>query len=468
MNLNRIIYKFSIIASFALLFTACGDSYLATPPQDSLTLEEFMGTPEKAQQLLNSSYHALRNGSFMGGQMQFMSELMADNINGALITNGDWLAHYTRTTDIFLGTTSGMMHNGGKAAARANQLIQNIDIVQGLSSDDRARMIAEGKFIRAIVHFETVRFFGQPYGYTANNTHPGISIRTTYGNDTFPRASVNEVYQQVIADFTDAVNDLPATNNGYATSWSAKAYLAKVYFQMNDFTNAYAMADDVIQNSNATFADTATRFLPGGSSENVFALLSTDFQNDHSGGYFSGTYRPDQSTGFPSAPASRDLWNTINLEPSDKRIAFFTMNNEGADNEFILVNKFPALEEFDVPLAHITELKLIRAESAAELNQNLAQAIQDLNDIRSRAGLTNVSASASANEIISKSRSERRIELFGEGNRLHELKRIAVNGQQDLKIRGADWDCAGMVCQLPSNELQGNPSLAPNPSGGCN
>ncbi len=468
MNLKKTIYQFSIIASIALLFSACGDSYLATPPDDSFTLEEFMGTPAKAQQLLNSSYDILRTGSFMGGQMQFMSELMADNINGALITNGDWLAHYTRTTDIFLGTTSSMMHNGGKAAARANQLIENIDIVQGLSADDRKRMIAEGKFIRGIVHFETVRFFGQPYGFTPNNTHPGISIRTTYGNDTFPRASVNEVYQQVIADFTDAMNDLPASNNGYATQWSAKAYLAKVYFQMNDFANAYAMADDVIMNSGATFADTVARFLPGGSPESVFDLLSTNYQNDNSGRYFSDTYRPDNSTGFPAAPASRDMWNTLNLEPGDKRLAFFTMNNEGENNEFILVSKFPALEEFHVPLAHITEMKLIRAESAAELNQNLSQAIDDLNDIRSRAGLTNVSATASASEIITKARSERRLELFGEGNRLHELKRIAVNGQADLKIRGSDWDCAGMVCQLPSNELQGNPSLTPNPAGGCN
>lgn len=468
MNLKKIIYQFSFLAAVAMLFTACDDSYLATPPQDSFTLEEFMGTPDKAQELLNSSYNALRNGNFMGGQMQFMSELMADNINGDLIVNGDWLAHYTRTTDIFLGTTRGMMHDGGKAAARANQLIQNIDIVQGLSSDERARMIAEGKFIRAIVHFETVRFFGQPYGYTADNSHPGISIRTTYGSDTFPRASVNEVYQQVIADFTDAMNDLPATNNGYATSWSAKAYLAKVYFQMNDFTNAYAMANDVIENSGATFSDTTARFLPGGTSESLFSLISTDFQNDHSGGYFSVNYRPAPSTGFPAAPASKDFWNTINFEPSDKRIEFYSMNNPGADNEFILVSKFPGEEAFNVPLAHITEMKLIRAESAAELNQNLAQAIDDLSDIRSRAGLTNVSATASAAEIIQKARSERRIELFGEGNRLHELKRIAVNGQPDLQIRDADWDCNGMVCQLPSNELQGNPNLTPNPSGGCN
>lgn len=468
MNLKKLIYQCSILALVALLFTACDDSYLETPPQDSFTLEEFMGTPDKAQELLNSAYNALRSGGFMGGQMQFMSELMADNINGALITNGDWLAHYTRTTDIFLGTTRGMMHDGGKAAARANQLIQNIDIVQGLSSDDRARMIAEGKFIRSVVHFETVRFFGQPYGYTTNNTHPGISIRTTYGADTFPRASVNEVYQQVIADLTDAMNDLPTTNNGYATSFAAKAYLAKVYFQMNDFANAYTMADDVIQNSGATFSDTTARFLPGGSPEAVFDLISTDFQNDHSGGYLSGIYRADLSTGFPSAPASKDFWNVLNLEPSDKRKEMFTINNEGADNEFILVTKFPALEEFNVPLAHITEMKLIRAESAAEQNSNLTQAIEDLNDIRSRAGLTNVSSTASANEIIQKARAERRIELFGEGHRLHELKRIAVNGQPDLQIRGANWDCAGMVCQLPSNELQGNPNLTPNPAGGCN
>ncbi len=466
--MKQLLYKYFIISAIALFFTACGDSYLAIPPEDNLTLEEFMGTPEKAQQLLNSSYNALRSGNFMGGQMQFMSDLMSDNINGDLITNGDWLAHYTRTTDIFLGTTRTMIHDGGKVAARVNQLIENIDIVQGLSETDRSRMIAEGKFLRALAHFEMVRFFGQPYGYTTNNTHPGISIRTTYGNDTVPRSTVHQVYQQVIQDFTEAMNDLPVSNNGYATSWAAKGYLAKVYFQMNDFTNAYAMANDVIENGGFMLADSIDRFKTGGTTENVFALLSTDFYNDNSGGYFYNIYRPDPSTGFPQAIASKDVWNASLLNPGDYRNKWFAINNEGEDNEFVTVAKFPVVEvEFNVPLVHLTGLKLIRAESAAEESQNLDQARQDISDIRQRANLSALSASANEASIIAAARFERRLELFGEGNRLHEMKRIAVRNQPDLRIRGAIWDCPGLVCQLPSNELQGNPSLTPNPAGGC-
>ena len=112
-------------------------------------------------------------------------------------------------------------------------------------------------------------------------------------------------------------------------------------------------------------------------------------------------------------------------------------------------------------------MKLIRAEAAAELG-NTTTAFQDINDIRTRAGLGEVPAGTTTSDLITIIRNERRLELVGEGNRLHELKRQAVRNRPDLKIRGiAPWDCNGMVCQIPDNELRGNPDMEPNPTGGC-
>ena len=50
---------------------------------------------------------------------------------------------------------------------------------------------------------------------------------------------------------------------------------------------------------------------------------------------------------------------------------------------------------------------------------------------------------------------------------MHELKRIAIRDTPNLLIRNAPWDCPGMVCQLPDNELKGNPEMESNPQGGC-
>ena len=248
--MNKYIHFSILILGFGLLLAlqSCDKDFLANPPEDLIPADEFMDTPEKAKEALNSAYEALSSGGFAGGQLQLLSELMTENLNGELIENGDWLAHYTRTTDIFLGTTRSLMHEGGKVHGRANFVADNLDQVEGLSEADRRVITGEIHFIRALSHFELVRMFAQPYGYTADNSHPGIPIHTTFGKEKITRSSVKEVYDQVIADFTAAIDLLPDDNNGYADSWAAKGYLAKVYFQMNDFANAYDMADDVIQN----------------------------------------------------------------------------------------------------------------------------------------------------------------------------------------------------------------------------
>ena len=44
---------------------------------------------------------------------------------------------------------------------------------------------------------------------------------------------------------------------------------------------------------------------------------------------------------------------------------------------------------------------------------------------------------------------------------MHDLKRIAVSENQNLSIRGAPWDCPGMVVQFPDDELNGNPACKP-------
>ncbi|MEZ4686904.1 MAG: RagB/SusD family nutrient uptake outer membrane protein [Bacteroidia bacterium] len=121
-----------------------------------------------------------------------------------------------------------------------------------------------------------------------------------------------------------------------------------------------------------------------------------------------------------------------------------------------------------IPLAHLTELMLIRAESAGELGQNLEQAKADLDSVMTRAGIPLLANGASAATIIATARAERHKELVIEGNRLHELKRQAVRGNNSLLIRGAPWDCNGLVCQFPDNELAGNLNMVKNPEGGCN
>lgn len=471
MNLMRIsIYRISILllASIGIGLSGCNDSFLEIVPEDAATTGVFWQTPSDVQEALNSAYDAFRSGSFMGGQGQFLSELFADHVSEvAALNNGDWAAHYTRTTDIFLGTTTTFMRDGYRAISRANFVLENMDQITDLPAADATRITAECKFIRGVAHFELVRIFAQPFGYSPDNSHLGIPLRMAFGKEILARSTVNEVYNQIIADLTEAAADLPADNGGYATSLAAKGYLAKVYFQMNDFSNAFAQANEVL-NSGAFAMDTSLteRFSPEGTSEAVFELISDGLFNN-SGGWIRDNYRPNPgNNNVPNIHMSSYLFNLATVDAADKRgIDWFELNESGAFPLY-LCTKFELDDAMNVPLVHVTGLKLIRAESAAELGSNLDVAEKDINDIRSRAGLAPVTGSAA--NLIAAARAERELELLGEGNRLHELKRQAVLDNASLRIRNAPWDCAGLVAQFPSSELQGNLEFVPNEEGGCN
>jgi starch-binding outer membrane protein, SusD/RagB family len=470
----KIIQIIGAVALLGIGLTACSDDYLEIKPQDLPSDLEFFSTPEHAQQAVNGAYDALSYGNFLAGHCQFLSELMADNINvnPAIMVNADWQAHATWTTDIFLGTTSILMQDGYKGSGRANYILDNIDKITGLSDTDKKRMIAECKFIRAICYFEMLRMYAQPWGFTADNSHNGVVIRTKFGIDAQGRSTVKECYDLIIKDLTEAAADLPQTAPmGRATRWSAQGYLAKVYFQQNNFTAAAAAANDVI-NSNQFELDTAigARYLGSDSKENVFALVSTDYDIDNVASRFRDVFRLNVSTNTASAYMSSSAFTASTIDPSDKRGQQWYQAIDLPTGPAYVFKKFPTERDQGlptVPIVSLTELKLIRAEATAELNGSLEDAARDVRDVITRAGASpNLPAERSL--IITQARDQRRIEFAGEGNRLHELKRIAVRDNSNLRVRGiAPWNCPGMICQFPAGELQANRDIEPNPTGGC-
>jgi hypothetical protein len=272
--------------------------------------------------------------------------------------------------------------------------------------------------------------------------------------ELLPRNTVAEVYQQVIKDLKEAETDLPATNSGfaYATSWAAKAALAQVYFQMHDYDKAFTKSSEVISSSAFTFTSTFSIGLP--ESELIFKLVSNESSGKRVGGDF-GVYRSD-GTNIPNIRVAPDVYkNVIKAGAGDQRInAWYKVFNPGAENEYVAFAKFNS--EFPtVPVYRLTEQKLLRAE-AALLKQSpaLSTAIQDVNDIRTRAyGNTskNLASTTAPDVALNAVRTERRLELMGEGFQLHDLKRRGSAGE-DIIIRGVPWNYVGLVIQFGASE----------------
>ncbi len=456
---NKFLY---LLLAFGILFSSCESLLEIDPEDEGVILEtEALKSKQDLTELLNAAYDVV-NG-FYGGRFQRTSELLGDNVVLRDGITDEMVNIYKRyTTGYFTDNES---HDQAYICIlRANLVLENLDQVSGLSETEASQMAAEAKFLRGIAHFAVVRLFAQPYGYTPNNDHPGIIIKTNSNVELLPRNTVAEVYAQIIADLSEAETDLPENNSGfaYATSWAAKAALAQVYFQMHDYENAYSKANDVINNGPFTFITNLEEALPG-STEDIFSLVSSQTTGKKVGGDF-GVYRSD-GTNIPNIRVAPDVYkNVIKAGAGDLRAtAWYQIFNVGADNEYVAFTRFN--DEYPtVAVLRLTELKLLRAEAAMlKSSPDKVTAIQDVNDIRERAYASeskNLSETATNEAVLNATRTERRLELMGEGYHLHDLKRRGSAGE-DILIRGVDWDYVGLVIQFAAAEA--NEVFVPNP-----
>jgi len=455
--------------SLLLLLSSCKDLLEQKPPEDGNNVlpENAIETPEDVQQILVSAYDVL--GNTYNGNAQNLVNLLSDNINRPF-QQDDYTSVWLRNTSIFNGNVGSVFADLYRGPLRANTVIENLDRVDYAGSDiNPTQMEAEARFIRALCHFDIVRGWAQPYGWTPNNDHPGVAIRTSSAIENQARATVGDVYDQILSDIAFAKENLTTPQAVYATEWAAIALEAEVRFQMHEYDLAYALADQVINESPFNMDSTVNRYqYPQVSPEAIFYIFSatrSDQTIDSRNGGFRGNYfsGPDQVT---TLNFTEEYYNKqkVNGDLGPRPLLYQSVSLE--ESEFYVTNLFEA-EFFHIPILTITQMKLIRAESAAEIGLNLTQARDDINDIRERAygnEFFNLILSASADDIIEAARLERQLEFPANGQRYHDLKRIGSQGEEVI-VRGVPYDCNGMILQFPATEQT---NLFPlNPGGGC-
>lgn len=461
-------FKHIISAACLMLVVLTGCKKIELKPIGQVPAEDAIKNEADVLATLNATYTPLRGDNFWGGRAQIISELMADFVDGTNFVTGDYPSIFNLGTTATNGTVRNIYSEPYIIIQRANVTLENLALI----STDAMRQNAEGqaKFMRGFCHFELVKMFAQPYGYTADNSHNGIVIKTNSQQEVArKRNTVKETYEQIIKDLKEAEQLLPASNGNYPSSWAAKAMLARVYFQMNDFANAYAYSNMVIASNQFPFDNTANfvnnRFAATKTSEAIWWIVNEVGQNP-SFGTLRNNVNPEQSLGLP---ITRSAYLTGSSNTSDRRAVWYKDSLTASGEHVYSIRKYRA-PVFVLPVLHITEMKLIRAESAAELNQNLPVAIADINDITNRAyggTLAPLPANATPAVIIARVRAERKLEMvFESGDRLQQIKRLGVKGEAST-VGQASWNCPGFVLQVPANDVITNINFEQNPQGGC-
>ncbi len=452
---------------------SCEKNLEITPdPSFGISPDEAIKSEEDMQRLLNSCYDACAN--MMDGQMQTMGDLLTDDITRPTNNEPFITAIYSRASDAFNGIVGGAYSQPYFTIYRVNVMDRYYDQID-IPEASKNRMQGEAAFLRALCHYETVKLWAQPAGYTSDNSHLGIIERVRAKNEVVQRTSVASNYNLIINDLNKAINLLPQNNGVYASKNAAKALLAKVYFTMGNYAASLPLLNEVIA-SGYSLSDSLNRFKRSEvESEIVFGFITTGSLYDLNtrGATFKGIYRNDVLSGeqLPILGISSELASIMIGDSTDTRKKFIKRVLIGDPKEFAMTTKFN-INDFATPYLYLTDLLLMRAEIHA-INGNSALAAQDLLPIIRRAYKPSTAKEAtvsglSANAMLEEIRLQRRIEMHCEGDRLAQVKRIGVSkGAGAYKVRGVNWDCNGMVLQFPSSSgtIKG---FVFNPGGGCN
>jgi starch-binding outer membrane protein, SusD/RagB family len=466
MNTNMKKYFWMNYILILALVAGCDDK-LDIAPRQSIDQSTALSTEKDVMVTLVGTYDALQLATTYGGDMMVLSELIGNTedilFTGTFAALSDvWRAEMTATNNNATIT----WRDAYVVINRANNVLSGVDKVTS-SPATKNRVEGEARFIRASMYFELVRLFAKTWDDGNNTTNPGVPLiltpTTTIGPDSFQaRATVAQVYQQILTDLTAAETLLPTSNTIYANQNAATAMIARVKLaqgvngstpeQVAALAEARNAASRVIASGRNSLSATVNSawftFInnAGNSpSEYVFSMKVTNQDGTNSLNTYFGTNAGAGTAGRSDCKITAA--HLAKYETGDARRGYFAVVG-GRNYTRKHLDRFG-----NVPVARIAEMYLIRAETNFRLATTVGDTpLNDINRIRTRAGLANLASIPTVQTILT----ERYLELAFEGSRLHDVKR--TRGTQSALA----WNNPRLIFPIPQREIDVNKNLVQN------
>lgn len=221
------------------------------------------------------------------------------NIGYYTPTSGSKAIESSPTIDTYSFTPAdfqGLWSSSYKSINSLNSVIDNITLATNGTESQKNKVLGKAHFLRGFTYFYLVRFYGDvPLSLSGSSSLDNIN--TDKGRE--PSA---QVYAQIIDDLQKAEVLLETSGQpGEPTSWSAKAYLAKVYLTMasaplnltENYANAALKAKEIIDSNNFTLGNYVDNFISSNQNSNssiIFQFIhSTDAGTAYSNPLFNRT-----------------------------------------------------------------------------------------------------------------------------------------------------------------------------------
>ena len=305
------------------------------------------------------------------------------------------------------------------------------DMLEGVSGSEQEaqKIIAELKVHRAAAYFALVNLYSVQYDSLTAKSDLGVPIHANAQSveAATPRASVQEVYNEVIRNLTEAIEmnaleESVPTLNYQASKVGAYAMLARVYLQMMKYEEARDAAQKAldIYSHLADWNEWLTTEYPR-NTDNPEVILLKDYHV---------FYDPVQIYVADEVIA---MFDTDDLRPDIR----FT---QGTNGKFMDEYNYTNSKQYIGP--SVPEMYLIRAECNARINDGaeFQKAIDDLNTLRVNRYATGTYVDLTIAELptddatLAFVKAERRRELYDRGTRLFDLKRYNLSDPNKTTI----------------------------------
>ncbi len=243
-----------ILLAVTILFGSC-KKFLEEEAFSFKNPAELLKTEASAEAYMIGVYDRLSSrpaGESFGQGLLIVANFGTDDFSGKGANNqmyGDYMNYTYNSSEERLELIWNNFYGG---INQASDIINNIPS-SPLSEATKNKIGSEAKFMRAFYYFYLVRMFGGVPLVTKETT--SLDALNT------KRASIQEVYVQIIKDLTEAAPALPevkATPAGRATRGAALGMLTKVYLTMASYGKYKPVAGYEWVNVNEAFKNAVT------------------------------------------------------------------------------------------------------------------------------------------------------------------------------------------------------------------
>ena len=433
---------------FCLSFIGC--NYLEDYSQDLVIAKSVQDVDEL---LLGSGYLRYGSPDYMAyGDPCYWIHLLDDDVNGIIVDNASannvellkstyygyfaWQWEVGRNYDkTSLASDASLWNTLYSRINIANIILAEIQDMDKENEEDELdawRVQGEAYFLRAQFYLFLVNIYGDAYAPSTTASKLGVPLKLTEyvehdpdRNPQFERATVQEVYDQIVSDLENAVSCFERGSQPQsiyrASKEAALLLLSRVHLYMQNWEGARDRALEVLESKNTlaamSFMDSVVFLSPS----NVEVIFTQGVQNlKHGitgrGGEFC---------------VSSDLYNLYD-DTDYRKLVYFTASRDSIGLDF----KYNTGDEpsylGDVFMLRTAEAYLNAAEAYAMLD-DAGNASKYLNDLRTMRHENYTSVTYDANEIVQEVRDERRRELCFEGHRWFDLRRYAVCENEPYK-----------------------------------